>query len=502
MNTQQIIDFVNQEINKGASKERIAQVLRINGVSQTEIDQALSGIAASAPPPPLRSSDLAEQAPMTRPVMPPPLTPPSPPPVMARPMMPPPPPPPMPMPTQTKTVPPMMNIPRSTTDIMPPRKSHLGLIIVTIFLLLLIGAGGASAYVYMYQPDLIKDIPIIGKLLNPTPTPEEAMAKMIENSVLTKSLSYNLNFTGSGTVPASAGSTDSSGSFSLQVKGKSDMNDPNNPKNESTITIEGKVNSGGMQISGDFGASALILDKIGYFKINRFPSFIPIPELSAITGQWIKIDPQAIASSSSTPEFAFSTFGNPAELGLTNQEMKALKSEILEAKPVQFGEFIGEEDLDEKKTYNYPITFSKPGLKKVLDIMSGLATKIENKMNEPMTATSTRNLAEGMTIIKSYIDDTDFPEGKIWIGQDDFLPYKIAFEDINVPIPNELKADLPNAKLNLSLVLEYSDYNQPVDIKAPSSFKTFDEIIEMMTPKMATSTKSLPTKKTTTIKTR
>ena len=433
MNTQQISDFVKQEISKGAPKERITQVLLINGVSQTEINQALSDLGLNISPP---------------------------------------------VPAEPTTPPP--------APIIMPRKSHAGLIVTTVILLLLIATGGASAYVYMFQPELIKNIPLIGKLLNPAPTPEEALAKMLENLPQVKSLNYDLNFTGSGVVPTST-TTDSMGSVSIQMKGKSEMSDLNNPKNETTINIQGKIDSEGMRMSADFGASMIVLDKVFYGKINRLPTFIPIPELAAITGQWIKIDPKAMASSSSTPEFAFSTFGNPAEFGLTDQEMKDLKSKILEAKPIQFGEFIGEEDLNGKKTYNYPIAFSKPGLKNVLDIMFGLAIKIESKMNKPMAATSTKNLAEGMAMIKSYVDKTNFPEGKIWIGQDDFLPYKVTFENVNLPIPDEIKVEYPSAKVNLSLTMEYRDYNLPVDIKAPTSSKTIEEVMKGI---MATSTSS------------
>ena len=144
MNTQQITDFVKQEISKGGTKERIAQVLRINGVSQAEIDQALSNLAD------------------TPPIAPPPTSPPPPPVGIIPPSM---------TPTPTPT-------PMPTPQAKPPQKSHGGLIALVIIVLLLIGAGGASAYVYMFQPELIKNLPILDEFLFPTPTPEEAMTKI------------------------------------------------------------------------------------------------------------------------------------------------------------------------------------------------------------------------------------------------------------------------------------------------------------------------------------
>jgi len=420
MNTQQISDFVKQEISKGATKERITQVLLINGVSQTEINQALSGWEINAP------------------VVPPP-------------------------PISSRPPPQMMAIPISPPPPVPLRKSHIGLIVTTVILLLLIAASGASAYIYKFQLDLVKEIPVLGELLFPVPTPEEAMAKMLENLPQVKSLSYDINFTGSGTIPTST-TTDSAGNFSLQISGKGDMTDISNPKNGTTINAQGKVDSEGMQISADFGASIIVLDKTFYGQINRLPTFIPIPQLSAITGQWIKIDPEVIASSahfSLTPS------------SLTSQEIESLRNEILAAQPLAFGAFIGKEKIGDKQTYNYPIIFFKPGLKKVIDVITSLAEKYQEKTGLGMTATSTRIMRAEIETMKFYIDDTDFPEGKIWIGQDDFLPYKIAFEDVNL------------AKINLSLIMEYHDYNQPVEIAAPDSFKTFEEI---MKETMATST--------------
>lgn len=78
----------------------------------------------------------------------------------------------------------------------------------------------------------------------------------------------------------------------------------------------------------------------------------------------------------------------------------------------------------------------------------------------------------------SYVEQANFPEGKIWIGQDDFLPYKISFEKLDLVPPSELAANYPGAKATISLSMQFSNFNQITPIKAPTSWKSVEEVMK------------------------
>ena len=65
----------------------------------------------------------------------------------------------------------------------------------------------------------------------------------------------------------------------------------------------------------------------------------------------------------------------------------------------------------------------------------------------------------------------ELPNGEIWIGKKDYLPYKLSL-DLAIK-----ETDLSKTSGRLSFALSLKNFNQPVRIEAPQEFKTIEEIM-------------------------
>lgn len=367
------------------------------------------------------------------------------------------------------------------------KKSRLGLAVVVVLLLL---ASGASAYVYKFQPGLIDQIPILGKILNPVPTPTEATAKMFSALSNVKTMNSDMTLTISTNLPDNlplpgVSASSSRATLTLKESGETDITDINNLRNSLEFNLKGEINSPGQQmmISFDGNLIQLGLGGVSYVKINQLPSIIPLPETSGIVGTWIKIDPSAMGSNS--PMIP--------KITLSSQDLQTLRENLLGTEPVQLGTFIGTATIANKPTYNYTLVLSKEGLKKFIDVTNDFFQKHQNLFGRNLTDSEKTSLQQQLASFKQQIDGATFPELKIWLGQDDFLPYKIVLDETSIGLPQELNTPSGQTIVpKISFTIQYSNFNQPVQIQEPAGAKPLIEVIGTMMTKTTNQAKKAP----------
>jgi hypothetical protein len=517
MTTQEIANFIKTQLKMGSTRAEVERILSLNRITPQEIKASFDlamietgGTPPPTPPPVAPPGMTGIGMPPKIPTVPPPTTGVAtpdrafPPPAMAlhsidsvapaptpvKPSLP---------PSYFKSTPPPPPPPfRSQTPVTPQAPKRGGHWFAFLLIIIILGLGGTGAYAYMAKPawanklpDLssFANLPIVNKFFNTTPTPDQALAKMFAAVSQIKSLKYDIDLAASSSLPPSyfgfmspssqpngtstATTTDAAptdkldASLSLKLTGQGDMTDIANANNSSNLIIGGKMVTAGMETSANLDLSFIRLDKINYFKVDRLPTLLPLPsEVGGFVGQWIKISGQDIASSSASSLVDSSQLNN---LNLTKEDINTLRQELISDGAIRFGEFIGIENLDGKPTYNYTTVFSKDGLKKMIDSVGRLSEKLQNQVTTGALADQKERTVESLAKMKEGIDKINLPEGKIWLGQTDFLPYKISFDNVEIPIDS--------AKINLSLTTQYSNYNQPVSITAPVDTKSLQDLI-------------------------
>lgn len=319
-----------------------------------------------------------------------------------------------------------VNPPTFSIDYSQQKKSNKLLIVVlSIFFIFLIG-GGIFAYFYFWQ------------------SPEMIVNRMFLNLNKIKSLEYQ----GEAKVEATTGQT---GNYTLDFVGKTDTNDPNNAK--SSLAMTATINLTDQPIV--FGVDVISIDKTVYMELSQAENF-PYADLSSMKNQWIKFDSEAI-----TKQFGLQNIQNQIQAAqqkdqLTTDQIMKLELMLAKAKIYKITQTLPDENIEGQNTYHYKYIIDIAAIKAAYNEASKI---IQNRsLNQDEIAAFDNNA--------KYFKD---PDGEIWIGKKDLLPYKFKFTVTAT-------ADSPTSG-TISLATSFKNFNQPIQIEAPTEYKTMEEIL-------------------------
>lgn len=326
-------------------------------------------------------------------------------------------------------------------------KKILSIVVAVVVGLSLVG-GGVFAYFSYFQ------------------SPERIMQKMVEKITEVKSLEYagdvnlefNLDTTGllGDQVSRSATNTDNltgatssalskkTGTISFDFSGSSDWQNPAEFKGLLLLNLKAEIPMFG---EPSVGLEVRSVNKDFYAKLSKAP-IIMLFDLSSLENQWIKIDGKNITE---------------AETYLNHKLSPAQISQIKEAfvadKVFKVVATLPSEKIDGVSTYHYKYTINKEGLRKyILDV-------------DKIVATSPEFTGKKLEDFNKEMDNLVAPEGEIWVGKKDYLPYKITS---NIVINETEKSKVSG---NISIMLSAKNYNKPVQVDVPSPVKTTNEIM-------------------------
>jgi hypothetical protein len=238
--------------------------------------------------------------------------------------------------------------------------------------------------------------------------------------------------------------------------GVSDDRDVDNSK----ATINYKITADILGKEQNFTINGIFVDKTIYFKLAA-PSLSLF--MGPFEGQWIKID-RASLQDLGAGEEGLKVWDSVMMGGRTSEEKELFekaRAALYQTKIIKLTNQLKDEKIDSVSTRHYKFAVDKTEIKNLV-----------LKINE-VVASEDRPTAAEMAELDEELAQADLPEGEIWIGKKDFLPYKVTFTF-------EIKeTEKVSGSGRIDFVFKFKNFNQPVSVVAPSSSKTISEALEV-----------------------
>jgi len=411
MVNQELIDYINQQLAAGETKETISNTLRNHGWETSAIKESFRSIQASdvsAAP----ENDSAQPS-----------------------------------------TPPGEQKPKS-------RASKLAIAIIFLIVAFVI-SGGVFAYFYTQQ------------------SPEEVVQAMIEQLATIQSLEYEgeMNISITSLTPStmlggvsmaeeptpgvtmveettlSAPEQPEAIDLLVNFSGKSDISESGNPKTNFAFDIETDALDEIATNNSSIGVEIRRIGQVTYLKLNAIPNVLFF-DLSALTNQWIEIDPASIRNQFGLEAPATTS---PEQQTTTSSQIEELKQVYNLAQILKITNEFPNEQINDHKTHHYAFAIERDRLQ---EFVVDSSTLLEDK-------TLTEKEVEEMNEVLATIESMT---GEIWIAKDSMLPYKISLKVTT-------KNDNPDVSDTLELTTVFSNYNMPVQIDAPASVTSIEEMV-------------------------
>ena len=328
-------------------------------------------------------------------------------------------------------------------------KSHIvRSIIITIFILLILGGGGAIFASIKGYINLPFEIPFF------KPTPEVAMAKMMSNLSDMKTLHQATDLELSITVeeldtmkdntelyPSNILDTDSSPdkkvAMTNKVKIKTDMDvDLTNPD---SINLSAIANAN-MSILGGFSLNLdsefRMINKTFYMKI---PDIGMISEFAGEPNSWLAFNESDIKELSK----------EESPVPYDEAKIKQIKALVEETKFIESITEVGVETIDNESTRHYQILVSK-------EVLKNFVSKMIDISDEP-------ELNSQKTEILSQMDSIDEIKADVWVVKGTYVPKKFTFvlSTKDIIIKDSMKV---KGKVTINSVISKINENVTIDV--------------------------------------
>jgi flagellar basal body-associated protein FliL len=279
------------------------------------------------------------------------------------------------------------------------------------------------------------------------PEPGTVVQKMFANFSQVKSAQY------SGEIKANLidqSAENKAQNFSITFAGDSEMQNPDTAKGIFSLAAAGSDPSIG-QIS--LAIEVRSVDKALYIKLTEVPD-LGLIDLSFLKDQWVKIDLKSLESLGVQQLKEVEGKQN-----LSVQQVERLRAVLSQAKILQITQKLAGQKFEGIDTYHYKFTVDKKELKNLIIEINGIVN--------PDKPFDTQQIAD----LDKQLAQNNLPEGEIWIGKKDFLPYKIS-SSFAIEATETLKTSG-----NVDFILQFKNFNQPVSVEAPLPVKTIEEIL-------------------------
>jgi len=337
--------------------------------------------------------------------------------------------------------------PFSTFSPQPQKKFNKALLASILIIGALVIGGGAFAYFYYFQ------------------SPEKVVQRMTAKLAEIKSLEYsgeikaevdasNLTSGASLLQPTQPTATKKASNFSINFNGVSDVKDLNNPQGSFSFNINTDALTEGQF---NFGLEVRNVGKVIYVKISDVPN-LGFFDLSTVKNQWVKIDTEALKKQFGLEKLEEQLKEAQKQQELSPEQIEKLKEAVQSAKIFKITQKLPSEKISGVNTYHYKFTIDKQGIKKLITDISQI---VQNK------ALTEKEIAD----FDKSLEAIELPEGEIWIGKKDLLPYKLSLSSIFK------ETDTSKASSKVSFILTFKNFNKPVQIEIPAQAKPLEEIL-------------------------
>jgi len=313
------------------------------------------------------------------------------------------------------------------------------ILIVGIVLISMVG-GGVFSYFQGWLPFSVSD--------------EDVLSAMIENMSKNKTWHSETNIT----IDAEAEGEKSS--VFLNIEEDTNKTDTENVKSD--IKINAELGMEGMSFS--LGVEIKVLGpKDIYLKITTIPAlpFLGMLgiNLDELKDQWIKIDQEYLGDIAAED----------------NEEMIKQLTELLIGKEFLIvEEKFADEGIKDVNCYHYSISLNKDELVKIMPEMFSIIIQNNSSFEQLSETEKEQALDETVSNFNGFLDKIGDINFEVWIGKKDKLLYQLSGEkEIDT---NELYGGDVYGNIDIGFKINFSKFNQEININAPEEFKSLDEV--------------------------
>jgi hypothetical protein len=365
--------------------------------------------------------------------------------------------------------------PAKPTTLPAKKLSGLAIALLTLAIIVFLGAGSAAAYFFVFKQD-----------------PNEVLNEAVANELSSLSRTINLNIAGSvdNSVSnnfASSTSTQTHVSVKVDAQEKFDRHDVNDLKAGGNISVTVDTSSPGssMQFKGSFEHKTV--SGATYVHITELPSVLAlVVPIDQITNQWIRFDVAGAQEAAQTFGKTDSAF-NKLTPEQTEQFAMDFHNEVVtraKATPIlTVNTVLPDVESDGGKAYHYDVHFNADTFKSI--VVASLRA-VNQKDNLGMTDQDFTNIETDFSRILGQVAGLQNADNKIvvTIGKKDHV-----FREITANW-NRLGPDNTSAPFSLHIDLPIADRNTDMNITVPSDAVDLQTLISEL---MATSTRATTT---------
>jgi len=430
MVNQQLLDYINQQIQKGVDRTKIRNILIANGWQENDVDEAFTSL------------NLPSQTPLS-------------------------------VKAQLQSSPTSRILSQATSYSSEPSSGKLKKILIIALLAIIVvflAGGGVFAYFnYFQSPEIV-----VGKMLTKIEdikTLEYSGEIKMEidagdliaeyQSSLGSSFGAsleNLEEVGDNKRPR-LGVSKEKVEFLADFAGAYDIGNPEELRSLVSFDVETGMVPG---VKIVFGSEIRNIGKVVYVKLSDLPTF-GFFDLSSLKNQWIKIDTDALSEQFGSGVVP-GQFAEEIDKAQTEEMMEKIKTILSQAdysKILKITEKFPNEEIEGVNSYHYGYMIDKEEVKNLA--ITIIESSVES-MGETITEEEIREFEKSFESIGS-------PEGEIWIGKKDLLPHKISF---NLKIKEIGDVDVSG---DISYTLFLKNFNNPIIIEAPTQSQTIEELM-------------------------
>lgn len=239
--------------------------------------------------------------------------------------------------------------------------------------------------------------------------------------------------------------------FTGEVEMVFDKQDRENKKMDLHVSLSGDLKAGEKELNGDFDLNLLTLAEQYYVKLNKLESSDESitqmkPFIDMYKGKWLKIAEDFV------PEDIRDLQGEDEAMRLKKKQLEDL---FVETKLFDVVKEYGVEKLNGEKVYHYGV---KPNIEGFKDYM----TKAAIIDGRELTLQEVEEAVEVLTYVKN---------AELYIDVDDYYVLKSVLQ-----FTGEALSEEADANLEVEIVIEGSDYNKSVTVKAPADAEDFNPL--------------------------
>jgi hypothetical protein len=229
----------------------------------------------------------------------------------------------------------------------------------------------------------------------------------------------------------------------------------------------------------------ILIGKNNFIKFENFPLLDFLTKIgfypNEIKDRWLKFDFETTKELLETIEKEIEVEGlveNLERTKIIREETEKKLKDLLAGKEFYFvKKELPDEKIDGKKAYHYILVLDRKEIKKILpDFMKIYSWAIFNIIPEnfqPPPQEKEKIVADFTEKIDQILEKIGETEFELWIGKKDFSIYKI-----------KLKKEVDLAELNgggslsIKLNINFSNFNEKVNVIQPAEFSTIKEVFE------------------------